>query len=147
MPGNQRSTPFHGVSAVGVSLPINFFLKNFFLPNFARMADFAVWGCIFGSFQQNRINLYIKSYENRRFFGVFRRYGCIFYVFFCSISYWFTVFFVNFVVLICIYTKLRMQFWCLYVCMCVMYVLCMYMYCNRVCIVYVYVCIVYIYYF
>lgn len=46
------------------------------------MADFAVWMCIFGSFQQNRINLYIKSYENRRFFGVFRRYGCIFYVFF-----------------------------------------------------------------
>lgn len=101
---------------MGVSLPINFFLKNFFPKNFARMADFAVWGCIFGSFQQNRINFYIKSYENRRFFGVFRRYGCIFYVFFCSISYWFTVFFVDFVVLICIYTKLRMQFWCLYVC-------------------------------
>lgn len=109
------------------------------------MADFAVWMCIFGSFQQNLINLYIKSYENRRFFGVFRRYGCIFYVFFCSISYWFTVFFVDFVVLICIYTKLRMQFWCLYVC--VMYVLCMYMYCNRVCKVYVYVCVVNIYYF
>ena len=124
-----------------------FFSENFFPPNFARMADFAFWWCIFGSFQQNRINLYIKSYENRRFFGVFRRYGCIFYVFFCSISYWFTVFFVDFVVLICIYTKLRMQFWCLYVCMCVMYVLCMYMYCNRVCIVYVCVCIVYIYYF
>lgn len=88
------------------------------------MADFAVWGCIFGSFQQNRINLYIKSYENRRFFGVFRRYGCIFYVFFCSISYWFTVFFVDFVVFICIYTKLRMQFWCLYVsiCVCIVYV-------------------------
>lgn len=102
---------------MGVSLPINFFLKNFFSPNFARMADFAVWMCIFGSFQQNRINLYIKSYENRRFFGVFRRYGCIFYVFFCSISYWFTVFFVDFVVLICIYTKLRMQFWC-FCCMC-----------------------------
>lgn len=81
------------------------------------MADFAVWRCIFGSFQQNRINLYIKSYENRRFFGVFRRCGCIFYVFFCSISYWFTVFFVDFVVLICIYTKLRMQFWFL-CCMC-----------------------------
>lgn len=97
---------------MGVSLPINFFLKNFFSPNFARMADFAFWRCIFGSFQQNRINFYIKSYENRRFFGVFRRYGCIFYVFFCSISYWFTVFFVDFVVLICIYTKLRMQFWC-----------------------------------
>ena len=109
------------------------------------MADFAVWWCIFGSFQQNRINLYIKSYENRRFFGVFRRYGCIFYVFFCSISYWFTVFFVDFVVLICIYTKLRTQFWCLYVC--VMYVLCMYMYCNRACKVYVYVYFVYIYYF
>ena len=108
-----------------MSLPINFFLKNFFPPNFARMADFAVWRCIFGSFQQNRINLYIKSYENRRFFGVFRRCGCIFYVFFCSISYWFTVFFVDFVVLICIYTKLRMQFWCLYVC--------------------VYVCLVYVY--
>lgn len=108
---------------MGVSLPINFFLKFFSPPNFARMADFAFWWCIFGSFQQNRINLYIKSYENRRFFGVFRRYGCIFYVFFCSISYWFTVFFVDFVVLICIYTKLRMQFWCLYV-----YVLCMYMY-------------------
>lgn len=107
-----------------MSLPINFFLKNFFSPNFARMADFAVWMCIFGSFQQNRINLYIKSYENRRFFGVFRRCGCIFYVFFCSISYWFTVFFVDFVVLICIYTKLRMQFWCLYVsvCVCIMYV-------------------------
>lgn len=100
---------------MGVSLPINFFLKNFFSPNFARMADFAFWRCIFGIFQQNRINLYIKSYENRRFFGVFRRCGCIFYVFFCSISYWFTVFFVDFVVLICIYTKLRMQFWCLYV--------------------------------
>lgn len=98
---------------MGVSLPINFFLKKFFSPNFARMADFAFWRCIFGSFQQNRINLYIKSYENRRFFGVFRRYGCIFYIFFCSISYWFTVFFVAFVVLICIYTKLRMQFWCL----------------------------------
>lgn len=89
-----------------------FFSENFFIPNFACMADFAVWRCIFGSFQQNRINLYIKSYENRRFFGVFRRCGCIFYVFFCSISYWFTVFFVDFVVLICIYTKLRMQFWC-----------------------------------
>lgn len=130
---------------MGVSLPINFFLKNFFSPNFARMADFAFWRCIFGSFQQNRINIYIKSYENRRFFGVFRRYGCIFYVFFCSISYWFTVFFVDFVVLICIYTKLRMQFWCLYVmCMYVlcMYVLCMYMYCNRACKVYVYVYIV-----
>lgn len=111
---------------MGVSLPINFFLKNFFPPNFACMADFAFWRCIFGSFQQNLINLYIKSYENRRFFGVFRRCGCIFYVFFCSISYWFTVFFVDFVVLICIYTKLRMQFWFLYV-----YVL--------VCIVYVYV--------
>lgn len=122
--------PYRGF-AVCVSLPINFFLKNFFPPNFARMADFAVWVCIFGSFQQNRINLYIKSYENRRFFGVFRRYGCIFYVFFCSISYWFTVFFVDFVVLICIYTKLRTQFWCL-CCMCrnVMYV---YMYCNRAC--------------
>ena len=94
-----------------------FFSENFFSPNFACMADFAVWRCIFGSFQQNRINLYIKSYENRRFFGVFRRYGCIFYVFFCSISYWFTVFFVDFVVLICIYTKLRTQFWCL-CCMC-----------------------------
>lgn len=125
---------------MGVSLPINFFLKNFFSPNFARMADFAFWRCIFGSFQQNRINLYIKSYEDRRFFGVFRRYGCIFYVFFCSISYWFTVFFVDFVVLICIYTKLRTQFWCLHV-LC-MYVLCMYMYCNRVCKVYVYVYIV-----
>ena len=109
---------------MGVSLPIIFFLKIFFSPNFARMADFVVWMCIFGSFQQNRINLYIKSYENRRFFGVFRRCGCIFYVFFCSISYWFTVFFVDFVVLICIYTKLRMQFWCLYVsvCVCIMYV-------------------------
>lgn len=115
---------------MGVSLPINFFLKNFFSPNFARMADFAFWRCIFGSFQQNRINIYIKSYENRRFFGVFRRYGCIFYVFFCSISYWFTVFFVDFVVLICIYTKLRMQFWCLYV---YVYVLCMY--CVCICIV------------
>lgn len=94
-----------------------FFSENFFFPNFACMADFAVWRCIFGSFQQNRINLYIKSYENRRFFGVFRRCGCIFYVFFCSISYWFTVFFVDFVVLICIYTKLRMQFWC-FSCMC-----------------------------
>lgn len=132
---------------MGVSLPINFFLKNFFSPNFARMADFAVWMCIFGSFQQNQINLYIKSYENRRFFGVFRRCGCIFYVFFCSISYWFTVFFVDFVVLICIYTKLRMQFWCLYVYVLCMYVLCMYMYCDRVCKVYVYVCIVNIYYF
>lgn len=92
------------------------------------MADFAVWMCIFGSFQQNRINLYIKSYENRRFFGVFRRYGCIFYVFFCSISYLFTVFFVDFVVFICIYTKLRMQF-CVSVCM---YVCCI---CNvRACV-------------
>lgn len=109
---------------MGVSLPINFFSENFFPPNFARMADFAFWRCIFGSFQQNRINLYIKSYENRRFFGVFRRCGCIFYVFFCSISYWFTAFFVDFVVLICIYTKLRMQFWCLYVsiCVCIVYV-------------------------
>lgn len=98
----------------GCVAPDKFFSENFFPPNFARMADFAVWRCIFGSFQQNRINLYIKSYENRRFFGVFRRYGCIFYVFFCSISYWFTVFFVDFVVLICIYTKLRIQFWCLY---------------------------------
>ena len=96
----------------GCVAPDKFFSENFFPPNFARMADFAFWRCIFGSFQQNRINLYIKSYENRRFFGVFRRYGCIFYVFFCSISYWFTVFFVDFVVLICIYTKLRMQFWC-----------------------------------
>lgn len=103
---------FHG----GCVASDKFFSENFFPPNFARMADFAVWMCIFGSFQQNRINLYIKSYENRRFFGVFRRYGCIFYIFFCSISYWFTVFFVDFVVLICIYTKLRMQFWCLYVC-------------------------------
>ena len=89
------------------------------------MADFAFWGCIFGSFQQNRINFYIKSYENRRFFGVFRRYGCIFYVFFCNISYWFTVLFVDFVVLICIYTKLRMQFWCLFWCLCCVFVLCM----------------------
>lgn len=96
----------------GCVAPDKFFSENFFPPNFACMADFAVWRCIFGSFQQNRINLYIKSYENRRFFGVFRRCGCIFYVFFCSISYWFTVFFVDFVVLICIYTKLRMQFWC-----------------------------------
>ena len=109
----------------GCVAPDKFFSENFFSPNFARMADFAFWRCIFGSFQQNRINLYIKSYENRRFFGVFRRCGCIFYVFFCSISYWFTVFFVDFVVLICIYTKLRMQFWFLYV--------------------YVYVCIVYVY--
>lgn len=45
---------------MGVSLPINFFLKNFFPPNFACMADFAFWRCIFGSFQQNLINLYIK---------------------------------------------------------------------------------------
>ena len=127
--------------------PDKFFSENFFSPNFARMADFAVWMCIFGSFQQNRINIYIKSYENRRFFGVFRRCGCIFYVFFCSISYWFTVFFVDFVVLICIYTKLRMQFWCMYVYVLCMYVLCMYMYCNRVCIVYVYICVVNIYYF
>ena len=112
----------------GCVAPDKFFSENFFSPNFARMADFAFWRCIFGSFQQNRINLYIKSYENRRFFGVFRRCGCIFYVFFCSISYWFTVFFVDFVVLICIYTKLRMQFWCLYV-----YVLCMY--CVCICIV------------
>ena len=104
------------------------------------MADFAFWWCIFGSFQQNRINLYIKSYENRSFFGVFRRYGCIFYVFFCSISYWFTVFFVDFVVLICIYTKLRMQFWCL--CVCVVYVMYVYMYCNRAYTVYVYVYVV-----
>lgn len=96
----------------GCVAPDKFFSENFFSQNFARMADFAFWWCIFGSFQQNRINLYIKSYENRRFFGVFRRCGCIFYVFFCSISYWFTVFFVDFVVLICIYTKLRMQFWC-----------------------------------
>lgn len=109
------------------------------------MADFAFWWCIFGSFQQNRINIYIKSYENRRFFGVFRRYGCIFYVFFCSISYWFTVFFVDFVVLICIYTKLRMQFWS--VCVCVVYVMYVHMYCNIVCIVYVYVYVVNIYYF
>lgn len=130
---------------MGVSLPINFFLKNFFSPNFARMADFAFWRCIFGSFQQNRINLYIKSYENRRFFGVFRRYGCIFYVFFCSISYWFTVFFVDFVVLICIYTKLRTQFW--FYAVCVVYVMYVYMYCNRACKVYVYVYVVYIYYF
>ena len=128
-----------------MSLPINFFSENFFSPNFARMADFAFWRCIFGSFQQNRINLYIKSYENRRFFGVFRRYGCIFYVFFCSISYWFTVFFVDFVVLICIYTKLRVQFWC-FSC-CVVYVMYVYMYCNRACKVYVYVYVVYIYYF
>lgn len=130
---------------MGVSLPINFFLKNFFSPNFARMSDFAFCVCIFGSFQQNRINLYIKSYEDRRFFGVFRRYGCIFYVFFCSISYWFTVYFVDFVVLICIYTKLRMQFWCfmLYVSyICVVYVMYVYMYCNRVYTVYVYVYIV-----
>ena len=91
----------------------------------------------FGSFQQNRINIYIKSYENRRFFGVFRRYGCIFYVFFCSISYWFTVFFVDFVVLICIYTKLRTQFRCYAVC--VVYVMYVYMYYNRACKVYVYV--------
>lgn len=130
---------------MGVSLPINFFLKIFFPPNFARMADFAFWVCIFGSFQQNRINFYIKSYEDRRFFGVFRRYGCIFYVFFCSISYWFTVLFVDFVVLICIYTKLRMQFWCLLYC--VVYVMYVHVYCNIVCIVYVYVYFVYIYYF
>lgn len=122
-----------------------FFSENFFSPNFARMADFAFWWCIFGSFQQNRINLYIKSYENRRFFGVFRRCGCIFYVFFCSISYWFTVFFVDFVVLICIYTKLRMQFGVFAVC--VVYVMYVYMYCNRACKVYVYVYFVYIYYF
>lgn len=109
------------------------------------MSDFSVWMCIFGSFQQNRINIYIKSYENRMFFGVFRRYGCIFYVFFFSISYWFTVFFVDFVVLICIYTKLRMQFW--YVCVCVVYVMYVHMYCNIVCIVYVYVYVVNIYYF
>lgn len=133
----------------GCVAPDKFFSENFFFPNFARMSDFAVWLCIFGSFQQNRINIYIKSYENRRFFGVFRRYGCIFYVFFCSISYWFTVFFVDFVVLICIYTKLRMQFWCLYVsvCVCVVYVMYVYMYCNRACKVYVYVYFVYIYYF
>lgn len=129
-----------------MSLLINFFSEIFFSPNFARMADFAFWRCIFGSFQQNQINLYIKSYENRRLFGVFRRCGCIFYVFFCSISYWFTVFFVDFVVLICIYTKLRMQFWCLYVCMCVVYVMYVHVYCNIVCIVYVYVYVVYIYY-
>lgn len=128
---------------MGVSLPINFFLKIFFLQILPGWLILRFWRCIFGSFQQNRINLYIKSYENRRFFGVFRRYGCIFYVFFCSISYWFTVFFVDFVVLICIYTKLRMQFWCMYV-----YVLLyMYVYCNRVCIVYVYICFVNIYYF
>ena len=72
------------------------------------MSDFSVCMCIFGIFQQNRINFYIKSYENRRFFCVFRMYGCIFYIFFCSIIYCFTVFFVDFVVLICIYTKLRM---------------------------------------
>lgn len=124
----------------GCVAPDKFFSEKFFSPNFARMADFAFWRCIFGSFQQNRINLYIKSYENRRFFGVFRRCGCIFYVFFCSISYWFTVFFVDFVVLICIYTKLRTQFWCL--CCCVVYVMYVYMYCNRACKVYVYVYIV-----
>lgn len=122
-----------------------FFSENFFSPNFARMSDFAFWWCIFGSFQQNRINLYIKSYENRMFFGVFRRCGCIFYVFFCSISYWFTVFFVDFVVLICIYTKLRTQVGVYAVC--VVYVMYVYMYCNRACKVYVYVYFVYIYYF
>lgn len=112
----------------GCVAPDKFFSENFFAPNFARMAYFAFWRCILGSFQQNRINLYIKSYEDRRFFGVFRRCGCIFYVFFCSISYWFTVFFVDFVVLICIYTKLRMQFWCMYVyvCMCMCYVFIVY---------------------
>lgn len=129
----------------GCVAPDKFFSENFFSPNFARMSDFAVWMCIFGSFQQNQINLYMKSYENRSFFGVFRRYGCIFYVFFCSISYWFTVIFVDFVVLICIYTKLRMQFWCLYAYVYVCIV--MYMYCNRVCKVYVYVYVVNIYYF
>lgn len=114
-----------------MSLPINFFLKIFFpqiLLGWLILRFGGVFSVVFGSFQQNRINLYIKSYENRRFFGVFRRCGCIFYVFFCSISYWFTALFVDFVVLICIYTKLRMQFWCLYV-----YVLCMY--CVCICIV------------
>lgn len=118
--------PLFWSSLYGCVASDKFFSEKFFSPNFARMADFAFWRCIFGSFQQNRINLYIKSYENRRFFGVFRRCGCIFYVFFCSISYWFTVFFVDFVVLICIYTKLRMQFWCLYVSVCVC--MCMYVY-------------------
>lgn len=55
----------------GCVAPDKFFSEIFFSPNFARMADFAVWRCIFGSFQQNRINLYIKSYENRRFLVYF----------------------------------------------------------------------------
>lgn len=69
---------------MGVSLPINFFLKNFFAPNFALMSDFAFWVCIFGSFQQNRINLYIKSYENRRFLVYFVGVVAFFMSFFAA---------------------------------------------------------------
>lgn len=116
---------------MGVSFPIIFFLKFFSLQILLGWLIFAFCVCIFGSFQQNRINIYIKSYEDRRFFGVFRRCGCIFYVFFCGISYWFTVFFVDFVVLICIYTKLRAQV--RFYAVCVVYVMYVYMYCNRAC--------------
>ena len=130
----------------GVSFLINFFQNFFSVPILAVFLFFAVFVDVSGSFQQKAINFYIKSYENRMFFRVFRMCLCILTVVLCVIMYWFTVFFVDFVVLICIYTKLCVWFrhaffricsiWCVYVLM----------YCNRVYTVYVYAYFVYIYY-
>lgn len=71
----------------GVSFLINFFQKFFFRPYFACIFIFAVFVDVSGSFQQKAINFYIKSYENRMFFRVFRTCLCILTVVLCVIMY------------------------------------------------------------
>lgn len=71
----------------GVSFLINFFQKFFFVPILPVFLFFAVFVDVSGSFQQKAINFYIKSYENRMFFRVFRTCLCILTVVLCVIMY------------------------------------------------------------
>lgn len=71
----------------GVSLLINFFQNFFSVPILPVFLFFAVFVDVSGIFQQKAINFYIKSYENRMFFRVFRTCLCILTVVLCVIMY------------------------------------------------------------
>lgn len=71
----------------GVSFLINFFQNFFSVPILPVFLFFAVLVYISGSFQQKAIFFYIKSYENRMFFRVFRTCLCILTVVLCVIMY------------------------------------------------------------
>lgn len=71
----------------GVSFLINFFQNFFSVPILPVFLFFAVFVDVSGSFQQKAINFYIKSYENRMFFRVFRTCLCILTVVLCVIMY------------------------------------------------------------